>query len=172
MCKLAPSICRLKAFLSWTNHTLLWQVKHGARLVSWAFFKFLKSESHSEKLSWSQITFRQFSNWKSVTINEAKLCYISSQVLMNWNIIWGEIVQVFGSAGVIGNPMGFARSLGLGIKDFLSLPVWNVFQVYHDRLITISLNRIVKRNCKITILMTFASPEPCWTFYWYGPRYK
>ncbi|KAH0746457.1 hypothetical protein KY285_008114 [Solanum tuberosum] len=35
---------------------------------------------------------------------------------------------VFGSAGVIGNPMGFARSMGLGLKDFLSAPVQSVFQ--------------------------------------------
>lgn len=40
------------------------------------------------------------------------------------------MLQVFGSAGVIGNPVGFARSLGLGIKDFFSLPIWSVFQVY------------------------------------------
>nr|GEW57065.1 putative vacuolar protein sorting-associated protein 13E [Tanacetum cinerariifolium] len=33
-----------------------------------------------------------------------------------------EMYKVFGSAGVIGNPMGFARSVGLGIKDFLSVP--------------------------------------------------
>ncbi|KAM7261915.1 hypothetical protein ACFE04_020992 [Oxalis oulophora] len=33
-----------------------------------------------------------------------------------------EIYKVFGSAGVIGNPMGFARSVGLGIRDFLSVP--------------------------------------------------
>jgi hypothetical protein len=33
-----------------------------------------------------------------------------------------EIYKVLGSAGVIGNPMGFARSVGLGIKDFLSIP--------------------------------------------------
>lgn len=39
------------------------------------------------------------------------------------------VVQVFGSAGLIGNPMGFARSLSLGIRDFLSVPVRNVFQV-------------------------------------------
>ncbi|KAL6541687.1 hypothetical protein OROGR_011173 [Orobanche gracilis] len=35
---------------------------------------------------------------------------------------------VFGSAGVIGNPVGFARSLGLGIREFFSLPIWSVFQ--------------------------------------------
>ncbi|XP_077218039.1 vacuolar protein sorting-associated protein, putative (DUF1162) isoform X2 [Tasmannia lanceolata] len=33
-----------------------------------------------------------------------------------------EMYKVFGSAGVIGNPMGFARNVGLGIKDFLSVP--------------------------------------------------
>lgn len=38
-------------------------------------------------------------------------------------------LQVFGSAGVIGNPMGFARNVGLGIKDFLSVPAKGVFQV-------------------------------------------
>ncbi|GMN48147.1 hypothetical protein TIFTF001_017325 [Ficus carica] len=35
---------------------------------------------------------------------------------------------VFGSAGVIGNPMGFARTLGLGIRDFLSVPARTIFQ--------------------------------------------
>ncbi|KAF6145934.1 hypothetical protein GIB67_007953 [Kingdonia uniflora] len=39
-----------------------------------------------------------------------------------------ETYKVFGSAGVIGNPMGFARNLGLGIKDFLSVPARGMFQ--------------------------------------------
>ncbi|KAG9455236.1 hypothetical protein H6P81_008140 [Aristolochia fimbriata] len=39
-----------------------------------------------------------------------------------------EIYKVFGSAGVIGNPMGFARNVGLGIKDFLSVPAKGVLQ--------------------------------------------
>ncbi|KAI3688356.1 hypothetical protein L1987_82068 [Smallanthus sonchifolius] len=39
-----------------------------------------------------------------------------------------EMYKVFGSAGVIGNPMGFARSVGLGIKDFLSVPARSVMQ--------------------------------------------
>ncbi|KAG8383676.1 hypothetical protein BUALT_Bualt04G0038600 [Buddleja alternifolia] len=44
-------------------------------------------------------------------------------------IFIGDIImQVFGSAGVIGNPLGFARSLGLGIKEFFSLPIWSVLQ--------------------------------------------
>ncbi|XP_034206662.1 uncharacterized protein LOC117620640 isoform X2 [Prunus dulcis] len=38
-----------------------------------------------------------------------------------------EMYKVFGSAGVIGNPMGFARSMGLGIKDFLSVPARSIF---------------------------------------------
>ncbi|KFK27746.1 hypothetical protein AALP_AA8G423700 [Arabis alpina] len=33
-----------------------------------------------------------------------------------------EMYKVFGSAGVIGNPLGFARNVALGIKDFLSAP--------------------------------------------------
>ncbi|OWM73838.1 hypothetical protein CDL15_Pgr018898 [Punica granatum] len=39
-----------------------------------------------------------------------------------------EMYKVLGSAGVIGNPIGFARSLSLGIKDFLSVPTRNVLQ--------------------------------------------
>ncbi|CAI0559649.1 unnamed protein product [Linum tenue] len=39
-----------------------------------------------------------------------------------------EIYKVFGSAGVIGNPMGVARSLGLGVRDFLSAPARSVLQ--------------------------------------------
>ncbi|KAJ6753416.1 VACUOLAR PROTEIN SORTING-ASSOCIATED PROTEIN VPS13 [Salix purpurea] len=39
-----------------------------------------------------------------------------------------EMYKVFGSAGVIGNPMGFARSLGLGIRDFLSVPARSFLQ--------------------------------------------
>jgi len=41
--------------------------------------------------------------------------------------------QVFGSAGVIGNPMGFARRVGLGVKDFLSVPAKGALQVYLQR---------------------------------------
>ncbi|GMG99180.1 hypothetical protein Nepgr_001020 [Nepenthes gracilis] len=39
-----------------------------------------------------------------------------------------EMYKVFGSAGVIGNPMGFARRVGLGIKDFISVPAQGVLQ--------------------------------------------
>ena len=39
------------------------------------------------------------------------------------------MIQVFGSAGVIGNPMGFARSIGLGFKDFLSVPAKGALKV-------------------------------------------
>ncbi|KAL5574177.1 hypothetical protein UlMin_023774 [Ulmus minor] len=39
-----------------------------------------------------------------------------------------EMYKVFGSAGVIGNPMGFARTLGLGIRDFLAVPARTFFQ--------------------------------------------
>lgn len=40
-----------------------------------------------------------------------------------------EMYKMFGSAGVIGNPIGFARNVRLGIRDFLSVSrkenVWN-----------------------------------------------
>ncbi|XP_010251472.1 PREDICTED: uncharacterized protein LOC104593388 isoform X1 [Nelumbo nucifera] len=39
-----------------------------------------------------------------------------------------EMYKVFGSAGVIGNPMGFARNVGLGIKEFFSVPIRSIFQ--------------------------------------------
>ncbi|XP_022855282.1 putative vacuolar protein sorting-associated protein 13D [Olea europaea var. sylvestris] len=68
------------------------------------------------------ILSHQLASWES--IQEILISHYTRQFLH-------EMYKVFGSAGVIGNPMGFARSLGLGIKDFLSLPIWNVFQVYH-----------------------------------------
>ncbi len=37
--------------------------------------------------------------------------------------------QVFGSAGVIGNPMGFARNVGFGLKDFVSASRRGILQV-------------------------------------------
>ncbi|XP_056698931.1 uncharacterized protein [Spinacia oleracea] len=39
-----------------------------------------------------------------------------------------EMYKVFGSAGVIGNPMGFARRVGLGVKDFISVPARGALQ--------------------------------------------
>ncbi|XP_027357140.1 uncharacterized protein LOC113866515 [Abrus precatorius] len=39
-----------------------------------------------------------------------------------------ETYKLFGSAGVIGNPLGFARSMGLGIRDFLSVPAKSIMQ--------------------------------------------
>ncbi|KAF1899682.1 hypothetical protein Lal_00019812 [Lupinus albus] len=39
-----------------------------------------------------------------------------------------ETYKLFGSAGVIGNPLGFARSMGLGIRDFLSVPKKSIMQ--------------------------------------------
>uniref|UniRef100_A0A803L717 Intermembrane lipid transfer protein VPS13-like C-terminal domain-containing protein n=1 Tax=Chenopodium quinoa TaxID=63459 RepID=A0A803L717_CHEQI len=39
-----------------------------------------------------------------------------------------EMYKVFGSAGVIGNPMGFARRVGLGVKDFFSVPAKGALQ--------------------------------------------
>lgn len=56
-----------------------------------------------------------------VSIQEILVRHYSRQLLH-------EIYKVFGSAGVIGNPMGFARSLSAGIKDFLSVPVKSIMK--------------------------------------------
>ncbi|XP_042063835.1 uncharacterized protein LOC121807630 isoform X1 [Salvia splendens] len=61
----------------------------------------------------------QIASWE--TIQEILVSHYTRQFLH-------EMYKVFGSAGVIGNPVGFARSLGLGIKDFFSLPMWSVIQ--------------------------------------------
>ncbi|XP_057415336.1 uncharacterized protein LOC130710179 isoform X3 [Lotus japonicus] len=39
-----------------------------------------------------------------------------------------ETYKLFGSAGFIGNPLGFARSIGHGIRDFLSVPAKSIMQ--------------------------------------------
>ncbi|KAL3650642.1 hypothetical protein CASFOL_007045 [Castilleja foliolosa] len=61
----------------------------------------------------------QIASWES--IQEILVTHYIRQFLH-------EMYKVFGSAGVIGNPVGFARSLGLGIKDFFSLPIWSGYQ--------------------------------------------
>ncbi|KAM3303588.1 putative protein isoform X1 [Capsicum chacoense] len=65
------------------------------------------------------IISHQLASWES--IREILIEHYTRQFLH-------EMYKVFGSAGVIGNPMGFARSMGLGLKDFLSAPVQSVFQ--------------------------------------------
>ncbi|KAL3354105.1 hypothetical protein AABB24_018653 [Solanum stoloniferum] len=65
------------------------------------------------------ILSHQLASWESV--QEILVEHYTRQFLH-------EMYKVFGSAGVIGNPMGFARSMGLGLKDFLSAPVQSVFQ--------------------------------------------
>ncbi|XP_038879510.1 uncharacterized protein LOC120071354 isoform X2 [Benincasa hispida] len=58
-------------------------------------------------------------SWES--IQEILIRHYSKQ-------LFHEIYKVFGSAGVIGNPMGFARRLGIGIRDFLSVPAKSILQ--------------------------------------------
>lgn len=65
------------------------------------------------------ILSHQLASWES--IQEILIRHYTRQSLH-------EMYKVFGSAGLIGNPMGFARSVSLGIKDFVSVPVQNVFQ--------------------------------------------
>ncbi|XP_021627253.1 uncharacterized protein LOC110625875 isoform X2 [Manihot esculenta] len=61
----------------------------------------------------------QMASWESM--QDILLRHYTRQLLH-------EMYKVFGSAGVIGNPMGFARSLGLGIRDFLSVPARSILQ--------------------------------------------
>ncbi|XVF82463.1 hypothetical protein PTKIN_Ptkin16aG0050400 [Pterospermum kingtungense] len=64
---------------------------------------------HLKKLS----IVHQMASWES--IQEILIRHYTRQFLH-------EMYKVFGSAGVIGNPMGFARSLSVGIRDFLAVP--------------------------------------------------
>ncbi|KAF8413950.1 hypothetical protein HHK36_001947 [Tetracentron sinense] len=41
-----------------------------------------------------------------------------------------EAIYVIDSSGVIGNPLGFAGNVGLGIKDILSVPAKDILQVH------------------------------------------
>ncbi|KAK2996364.1 hypothetical protein RJ639_025934 [Escallonia herrerae] len=73
----------------------------------------------------AQIQFKQLviahqlASWES--INDILIRHYTRQ-------LFHEMYKVFGSAGVIGNPMGFARSVGLGIKDFVSVPARSVME--------------------------------------------
>ncbi|XP_073129939.1 intermembrane lipid transfer protein VPS13 isoform X2 [Henckelia pumila] len=72
------------------------------------------------KINFKQLILsHQIASWES--IQEILVSHYTRQFLH-------EMYKVFGSAGVIGNPIGFARSLGLGIRDFFSFPIWSVFQ--------------------------------------------
>ncbi|XP_011075732.1 uncharacterized protein LOC105160162 isoform X3 [Sesamum indicum] len=72
------------------------------------------------KIHFKQLVLsHQIASWES--IQEILVSHYTRQFLH-------EMYKVFGSAGLIGNPVGFARSLSLGIKDFFSLPIWSVFQ--------------------------------------------
>lgn len=75
-------------------------------------------------------------------------------------------MQVFGSAGVIGNPMGFIRSVGLGIKDFLSAPARSVLQVFNVMMI---------EGCPFFLISVLKLwhhlSEPYWTHYRHGTRH-
>ncbi|KAK6259268.1 hypothetical protein SCA6_013742 [Theobroma cacao] len=61
----------------------------------------------------------QMASWES--IQEILIRHYTRQLLH-------EMYKVFGSAGVIGNPMGFARSLGVGIRDFLAVPAKSILK--------------------------------------------
>ncbi|CAI9097127.1 OLC1v1033463C2 [Oldenlandia corymbosa var. corymbosa] len=61
----------------------------------------------------------QLASWES--IQEILIRHYTKQSLH-------EMYKIFGSAGLIGNPMGFMRSMSHGIKDFLSVPVRSILR--------------------------------------------
>lgn len=63
------------------------------------------------------IIAHHMASWESV--QEILIRHYNRQLLH-------ETYKLFGSAGVIGNPLGFARSMGLGIRDFLSVPAKSI----------------------------------------------
>ncbi|KAG9141648.1 hypothetical protein Leryth_015341 [Lithospermum erythrorhizon] len=73
------------------------------------------AQIHLKHLSLSH----QLASWESV--QEILVRHYTRQFIH-------EMYKLFGSAGVLGNPIGFARSVGLGIKDFLSVPVRGLFK--------------------------------------------
>lgn len=91
------------------------------------------------------------------------------------------MTQVFGSAGVIGNPMGFARRVGLGVKDFLSVPAKGVLQVFKeneddenffDSKFCFSVLLLYSKICIVILIKTsFYSEESFWVNLRNGPRH-
>eukprot|EP00249_Psilotum_nudum_P016244 c25743_g1_i1 orf=309-3461(-) len=70
---------------------------------------------HFRKLMFSH----HLASWKEIKGNIAR--YYTRQLLH-------EVYKVLGSVGVFGNPMGFMRSLGNGIHDFVSAPARSFIQ--------------------------------------------
>ncbi|XP_057965676.1 uncharacterized protein LOC131156193 isoform X2 [Malania oleifera] len=73
----------------------------------------------------AQINFKQLSvehiMASSRSIQEIFMRHYTRQLLH-------EMYKVFGSAGVIGNPVGFARNMVLGVREFLSVPAKSILQ--------------------------------------------
>ncbi|KAF8412687.1 hypothetical protein HHK36_000655 [Tetracentron sinense] len=49
----------------------------------------------------------------------------------NRKILFPPVAKEFGSVGVIGNPMGFTRNVGIDIKDFLSVTAKGILRVHN-----------------------------------------
>ncbi|GAB4836767.1 hypothetical protein Ancab_001679 [Ancistrocladus abbreviatus] len=111
----------IKLTLSFSSNP--WMLKNGAlasgeSLIRRGLMALADIEGAQINLRKLKIT-HHMASWKS--IREILIKHYTKQFLH-------EMYKVFGSAGVIGNPMGFARSVGLGVKDFLSVPAQGVLQ--------------------------------------------
>ncbi|KAL8141634.1 hypothetical protein V2J09_014666 [Rumex salicifolius] len=109
----AFSVAPTKITLSFSSNP--WTLKSGALRGLMALADVEGATINLRKLS---IT-HHIASWES--IQEIVSKHYTKQFLH-------EMFKVFGSAGVIGNPMGFARRVGHGIKDFLFVPAKGVLE--------------------------------------------
>ncbi|CAK9168285.1 unnamed protein product [Ilex paraguariensis] len=117
MLDLAP----IKLTLSFSSAP--WMLRHGVLTSG-------ESHIHRGLMALADVEGAQI-HLKHLIITHQLASWESIQEIFIRHYMWQllhEIYKVFGSAGVIGNPMGFARSVGLGLKDFLAVPARSVLK--------------------------------------------
>ncbi|KAL9243679.1 hypothetical protein vseg_017537 [Gypsophila vaccaria] len=114
-------VSSFKMTLSFSSNP--WMLKHGGLSSADSFI-------HRGIMAFADVEGAQIC-LKELTITHHMASWESIQEILSKHYtrrFLHELYKVFGSAGVIGNPMGFARSIGLGFKDFLSVPAKGVLQ--------------------------------------------
>ncbi|KAK9757453.1 hypothetical protein RND81_01G163800 [Saponaria officinalis] len=114
-------VSSFKVTLSFSSNP--WMLKHGGLSSADSFI-------HRGIMAFADVEGAQIC-LKELTITHHMASWESIQEILSKHYtrrFLQEMYKVFGSAGVIGNPMGFARSIGLGFKDFLSVPAKGVLQ--------------------------------------------
>ncbi|KAH7441415.1 hypothetical protein KP509_03G037800 [Ceratopteris richardii] len=102
-----------------------------------------REAAHSQNISEESAPFMQQSLLALLDIEEAPVQLgqlFFAHPLARWDAIRGmvirhytrqllhEIYKVLGSVGLLGNPMGFMKSLGLGVREFVSAPAKSFVQ--------------------------------------------